>query len=553
MAALLAAGLALLTIAVYAQVASHAFVDLDDGGYVVNNPHVNTGLSWTNLQWALTSGYAANWHPLTWMSHQLDVSLFGVASGPHHIVNVAWHVAGTLVLFGLLRAMTGAMWRSAAVAALFAVHPVHVESVAWLAERKDVLSAFFWFATTWAYVAWVRRPGSWRYAAIVCLFALGLMSKPMVVTLPFTLLLLDVWPLQRNGIPIASRIVEKLPLFAMAAGSSIVTAIVQQQGGAVGALTVISLTSRLANVVVSYARYLKMLVWPVDLAVLYPYVFNLPVAIVLFSGVVLGAISVGAWLVRKSNPAAIVGWLWFLGTLVPVIGFVQFGMHALADRYTYIPYVGLFLAIVWGVRDAATRLGIPQTALRAVALVTIVALAVAARAQVATWASTETMWKRAVAVTVNNPRAHNSLGAVYGNAGRTAEATAEFQEALRLNPDLTDAKDILPNLGRSLIAQGKTAEAIPFLERARQLNPERADVCHQLGVAYLAVDKRAEALASFREAVRLNPRFDEAFFAMGLVLAAEGRIEEARRALTEVLRINPARKDAQDALARLRF
>jgi tetratricopeptide (TPR) repeat protein len=540
-----------VTVAIYAQVVTHDFVDLDDTGYVVTNVHVNTGLTTDNIRWAFTTGYAANWHPLTWISHQLDASVFGARPGPQHAVNVGWHVLNTLMLFGLLRFMTGAVWRSAFVAALFAVHPVHVESVAWIAERKDVLSTFFWLATTWAYVAWLRRPAAWRYGAMLVLFALGLMAKPMLVTLPFTLLLLDLWPLGRAAVLWSRRIVEKLPLFALVIASSIITAIVQRQGGAVGTLSLVPLSDRLANAVLSYGRYLKAFVWPVDLAVFYPYVNNLPILEVAGAGLVLVAISALVWRLRASQPYLLVGWLWFVGTLVPVIGLVQIGMQALADRYTYVPYIGLFVAITWGGRAFALRRHVGPTFQRVVAAGVVLTLSAVAFVQAQTWANSEALWTRAVIATTDNARAHNSLGVIYGNDGSPEEAILHFREALRLNPDMSEAKHIYANLGHALMAQGKVADALPNLLRAKEFNPDRADVCNDLGLAYFGLNRTDEALAAWREAVRINPQFEAAYFTMGIVLAGNHQVDEARHAFLEVLRINPSRKDAQDALKAL--
>jgi tetratricopeptide (TPR) repeat protein len=461
---------------------------------------------------------------------------------------VALHVLNTLLLFGLLRMMTGALWRSAFVAALFAVHPAHVESVAWVAERKDLLAGCFWLLTTWAYVDWVRQPDARRYGLIVLTFALGLMSKPMLVTLPFTLLLLDFWPLERTSVSWARKVVEKLPLVALAVVSSVITFVVQQRGGAVGTLELIPMSDRVANAIVSYGRYLKMLVWPTDLAVLYPYVFNLPASSVIVAAVTLVVITAVAWWLRRSQPFLIVGWLWFLGTLVPVIGLVQVGVHALADRYTYLPYVGLLVAVAWSGRHVGMRLHLTSAFLRLSAVVIVIVAAVVAHAQVATWESSEGIWLQAALSTKNNARAHNALGVIYGNAGHPEDAVLQFREALRLKPDISDARNIYPNLGRALMAQGQVQEAIPYLERAAELNPTIADTRHQLALAYFTVRRNAEAITSWREAVRLDPQFEDAYFTMGMVLAGDRRIEEARRAFAEVLRINPGRKDARQAL-----
>ena len=543
--------LALLAIVIYSQTASFGFVDLDDTGYVVVNPHVTSGLTPENLQWAFTSTYAANWHPLTWISHQLDVSLFGVNAGRLHLMNLMWHVMATLLLFGCLRSMTGSLWRSAFVAAAFAAHPAHVESVAWIAERKDVLSAALWFATTWAYVVWARRRSAGTYALALICFGLGLMAKPMLVTLPFTLLLLDYWPLNRSAGQWRQRFIEKIPFFALAAVSSVLTTIAQQKGGAVGSLGVIPIGERLANAVLSYGRYLKVLAWPFDLTVLYPYPRPVPVGAALMAASVLLALSVLAWRTRRTQPSAIVGWLWFLGTMVPVIGLVQVGSQAMADRYTYIPSVGIFIAVAWGAESLARRVQIPRAVPIGIGAAAVIAWAIVAHQQTEVWASTETLWRHAVDVVPQSARAHNSLGAVYGKTGRTAEAAEQFKIAAGLQLDVETAQNVFPNLGRALMAQGKVAEALPYLERARQVSPERADVWHQLGLAYFGADRKDDALNAWKEAVRLDPRSDDTFFMMGVVFAADGHLDDARRAFTQVLAINPSRQDARDMLKAL--
>ena len=549
--ALVSVALVLVTLAIYWQVRTHEFVDIDDTIYVVDNPQVRGGLSSPNLKWAFTTDTAANWHPLTWLSHQLDVTLFGMAPGMHHMVSVFWHVLNTLLLFACLRFMTGALWRSAFVAALFAVHPTHVESVAWVAERKDVLSTCFWIGSMWAYAAWVRKPDWWRYALSVALLAIGLMAKPMLMTLPFVLLLLDIWPLRRTTVPWTRRVAEKIPFFVLTMASALVTVNFQQRGGAVGTLELITAGDRAANAIVSYGRYLRSLVWPTDLSVFYPYEMDLGFMRIAVAAAVVLALTALAWRVRASQPAVLVGWLWFLGTLVPVIGLVQVGMQSHADRYTYIPYIGLFIGIAWGGRALALRAHIGPSFLRVVAAAIVIALATMAHTQAATWVTREGIWLQALNVNENNARAHNALGAVYGNRGETEAAIVEFREALRLRPDMTEARDIYANLGKALLSSGKAEDALPYLERARDLNPARADVRNDLALASFALKRTEEALASWREAVRLNPRFEQAFYMMGMVLAGEQRIDEARRAFSEVLRINPARKDAQDALAAL--
>ncbi|HSG00636.1 MAG TPA: hypothetical protein VLA20_05875, partial [Vicinamibacterales bacterium] len=385
---LLSTSLALVVVNlwVYAAVRQHGFVAFDDPQYVSANRQVSTGLTLENIVWALQSGEHGNWHPLTWMSHMMDVELFGLEAGGHHLTSVAIHILNTLLLLALLLLLTGARWRSALVAALFAVHPMHVESVAWIAERKDVLSALFWTGTLLAYVAYVREPGRRRYAAVVALFAAGLMSKPMVVTLPCVLLLLDMWPLGR--IAPSGRLSawwplvrEKLPLFAMTAAASFVTFSVQRASGAVRTLEALSPLERLQTAAVGYQTYIARLFWPHDMAVLYPFPESISTARTATATVGLLALTWLAVRERRTRPWFLVGWFWFLGTLVPVSGLVQVGSQPFADRFTYIPYTGLFVVLVWGVAELARRPATRASAAVTAALV-LGALATSARAQV---------------------------------------------------------------------------------------------------------------------------------------------------------------------------
>jgi tetratricopeptide (TPR) repeat protein len=345
--------------------------------------------------------------------------------------------------------------------------------------------------------------------------------------------------------------VEKLPLFALAIVSSIITAVVQQKGGAVGSLELVPMTTRLANVVVAYGHYVKALFWPTDLAVFYPFVKQLGAGLVIISLVALVAITAIAWRLRRDQPAVLIGWLWFAGTIVPVIGLVQIGTHAYADRYTYIPYIGLLSAIAWLATAVAARRGISRVVLGGIGLVVVLALAYGAYAQAATWRNAETMWVQAVGVTKNNARGHNLLGVIYARRGEAPKATAEFQIALNSDPDRSEAQLIEPNLGRSLMAEGKVAEAVPHLVRAIQYQPQRADLRHELGLAYAGLGQNADAIAAWQEAVRVNPNFEQPYYAMGIVLAAEHRTAEAVRAFQEVVRINPSRTDAREALRSL--
>jgi hypothetical protein len=525
--------LAALTVAVYAPVGRFDFVQLDDPAYVTENPHVLGGLTLDGLAWAFTTGHAANWHPVTWLSHMLDVQLFGVDAGAHHLTSLALHAANTLLLFGLLALLTGALWRSALVAALFAVHPLHVESVAWVAERKDVLSAFFLLLTLWAYAGFVRSVGpaataagetagrSRRvyYALMLVAFALGLMAKPMLVTLPFVLLLLDVWPLERlnaawrgerrleanagsprrpatgsskaGGTTRRSKdrpaeagtlgsvallktawplVREKLPLFVMAAASSIVTLVVQQRGGAVTPFEVYPFSLRLQNAVVSIAAYLRDAVWPVGLTVLYPFPAAVPADQVAISLAVLAVISLVAYRLARREPYLIVGWLWYLGTLVPVAGLVQVGVQARADRYTYVPLIGIFIMVAWGLGAIVGRHPRLRMVVSAAAIGAIVGCAVTARAQASYWTDSVALWTRATMVTlhVDEFEAHMSLGTTLGNQGRVDEAREHFAEAARLRPE-SDAAHC--SLGIALARSGRLRDAARELNEALRLHP----------------------------------------------------------------------------------
>ncbi len=458
-AAVIALALAALVAAVYAPVRHFDFVQLDDPAYVTENPRVLRGLTLDGAAWALTTGHAANWHPVTWLSHMLDVELFGVAAGPHHLTNLLLHAANTLLLFGLLLRMTGALWRSAFVAALFGIHPLHVESVAWVAERKDVLSTLFWLLTTWAYVAYVRARAPRRtvaYVLALLLFAVGLMAKPMLVTLPFTLLLLDWWPLGRWDAATPPRsslwplVREKIPFFALAAASSVATFVVQQRGGAVSAVGSEPSALRLQNALVSAVAYLRDMVWPAGLTMIYPFPSSIPAWHVAAACLVVGGVSFAAWRLARSHPFLAVGWLWYLGTLVPVLGLVRVGLQARADRYTYVPLIGVFIALAWGGAALAgrVRLRLPgrpalqSAALAVLAAAVVLALALAARQQVGYWKDNVTLWTRATVLTLHMDEyeAHMSLGATLADQGRTDEALRHFAEAVRLRPDSAEAR-----------------------------------------------------------------------------------------------------------------
>jgi hypothetical protein len=418
------------------------FISFDNSNvFIINN--VQAGVTPESITWAFTATRASNWHPLTWLSHILDFQLFGLNAGWHHLINVLFHIANTLLLFFVLRGMTGALWRSGFVAALFALHPLHVESVAWVSERKDVLSTFFWILTMWGYAGYVRRPGIKRYLLVLLLFALGLMAKPMLVTLPFVLLLLDYWPLGRlqpgsslNGSRSEQRslglklILEKIPLFFLSAGSSVATFMVQKSGGAVASLDSMPLSARVANALVSYVSYLGKMFWPYHLAVPYPLRAELPGWHVAGSSALLLAITLLALRAVRRRPYLAVGWLWYLGTLVPVIGLVHIGSQAMADRYTYVPLVGIFVVIAWGISELAAGWRYRKIGLTALGSVVLAILMVTSWHQVGYWKSSVTLLERSISVNPNNPVASMNLGHALIAGGKLEQGIDQFSEAL---------------------------------------------------------------------------------------------------------------------------
>ncbi|MEO6196456.1 MAG: hypothetical protein ABIS20_25835 [Thermoanaerobaculia bacterium] len=436
---LLGAALALLTLAAYLPALHNGFVNLDDGLYVTGNPQVQKGITRASAAWALTANVANNWHPLTLLSHQLDCQLFGLDPAGHHATSLLLHLANTLLLFAVLRGMTGAVWRSAAVAALFAVHPAHVESVAWVAERKDVLSALFWILAMAAWTSYARRPSPGRYLLVALMMLLGLMAKPMVVTLPFALLLLDVWPLERRGLGWKRLIAEKLPLLALSAAASLVT--LRYQRTSLAPLDLVPWSVRLANAAVAYASYLGKLLLPRNLAVFYPIPLAIPAWQVAAATALLAALTaLATWKARRA-PWLLVGWLWFLGTLVPVIGLVQVGRQAMADRYTYLPSIGLFVAIVWGIAWGIAALARERRAILATAsAAAILALAVGTWKQAGTWHDSVALYRHALAVTRGNYVAHVGLAKALTAERNLEGAEEEYRAALALRPRLIEAR-----------------------------------------------------------------------------------------------------------------
>jgi tetratricopeptide (TPR) repeat protein len=505
-----AVALALATVALYARVAHHAFLFYDDVLYVTQNPVVRAGLTVDGVAWAFRTLHAWNWHPLTWLSHMLDVELFGLAPGAHHLVNVALHAANAAILLVVLARMTGAPWRSALVAALFAVHPLHVESVAWVAERKDVLSTLFGLLALGAYARYARRASPGGYTLVALALTASLLAKPMWVTAPFLLLLLDVWPLGRlrppgwagaeggATIPLRRAVLEKVPLLALSAASCAVTLLAQTKGGATESLDV-ALGTRLANATVSYARYLGATVWPSPLSPYYPYDgARLPAWEVAAAAAGLVAITALALRRTRTCPALAVGWLWFLGTLVPVIGLVQVGAQGRADRYTYLPSIGLFLAIAWAIPEVAGR---RRAAVAAAAAAAVVALSAVAWRQIGFWSDHVTLFQHAVGVTRDNAVAHLVLSQGLAEGGDLRAALVHAREAARLDPRNARARK---NLGYVYYRLGLVDESIDELRAAVALAPDYAEAHGNLGIAYGRKGLIREAMEELAAELRLR-------------------------------------------------
>jgi protein O-mannosyl-transferase len=515
--AIIALLLVVLAVLPYAQTFDHDFIDYDDTAFVTDNPEVRAGLSWQGIQWAITTFQAGNWLPLTWMSHMLDVSLFGMEPGWHHLVNVLLHACSTALLFLALFRMTGAVWQSAFVAALFGIHPLHVESVAWVAERKDVLSGFFFMLVLLSYERYVRRRGAGRYLLVVLCFALGLLSKSMLVTVPFVLLLLDIWPLGRTSftsategpaersVPWGKLLLEKLPFFCMTIAVSAITVAAQREGGAMNLMEreILPLGVRLANAVVSCASYLEKTFWPQSLAFIYPHQgANLPGWKIALSAVALVSVTV-AVIRQFRRPYLAVGWFWYIGMLVPVIGLVQVGKQAMADRYTYLPLTGIFIMLAWFINDImSSALAGRKKIIAFTAGVVLLALLTAAIVQTSYWRDYPTLLRHATMAVPDNWLAHRMLGNALSDKGLTDEAIVQYRESLRIQPWNSYGHN---NLAVELARQGKYPEAIEHYREAIRIRPTYAEAYNNLGNALAVTGRRSEAIEQYREALRLRP------------------------------------------------
>jgi len=614
----------------YAQVSNFDFVGYDDQEYIIENSHVQEGLTLDSIIWAFTSFHSANWHPMTWLSHMLDCELYGFNPMGHHWTNVQFHIANTFLLFFIFFKMTGAFWRSAFVAALFALHPLHVESVAWVSERKDVLSTFLGFLMIFAYYRYVKKRCIKNYLLVITLFGLGLMAKPMLVTFPFVLLLLDYWPLNRvqfkNDLPgqtdeitcfgfqkFLRLIIEKIPFFILAIISCILTFLAQQSSGAVKALGALSIKTRVENALVSYVSYVFKAIWPINLAVFYPHPGDsLPVWQIFGAALLIATVCIWAVRTSKKYPYIGVGLFWYLGTLVPVIGLVQVGEQAMADRYTYIPLIGIFFIIAWGLPDLLKKWQYRKIFLGLSAVVILSALTVSSFSQASHWKNGITLFENAVKVTENNYKAQNNLGTALGpvdldkaiyhykeslkikpnyvralynlgtalsEKGNYDEAVFYFTKALKINPKKTDTRmnmanvlfkqgksdkavfhyneilktdsenaDVHSNLAYVLSTQGKLDESVLHYKEAIKINPEHAKAQYNLGNILIKQGKIKEAIIHFKETIRIRPDYVQAYNKIGLILLKQRKFNKARVFFSKALQINPNYSEARKNL-----
>ena len=552
---MIVAGLALGTIITFEPVRHNDFVNYDDNVYVTENRHVNGGVSRESVMWAFTTphGGTSYWHPLTWLSHMLDCQFFGLNPFWHHITSLLFHTVNTLLLFLVLTKMTRAVWPSAFVAAVFALHPLHVESVAWISERKDLLSAFFWLLTIWAYANYAERGGIGRYMLVFVGLALGLMSKPMVVSLPFVLLLLDYWPLGRLKwgtkassqsesicaagcrLSVCRLVAEKIPLFILACALSVVTIIVQKDVGALRTDESFSLTVRVSNALVSYVSYITKMAFPYRLAVFYPHLGrSLPVWRVVASFLILAGISTGVIRMVRRRPFFAVGWLWYLGTLVPVIGLVQAGFQAMADRYTYLPSIGIFIIVAWGAAEISAQWRYRKILLGLLAGAVVICLLLCTRRQVRYWQNGVTLFEHTLEVTQNNYVVHDFLALAYQAQGDFNKELEHYRKALQIRPDYTRANN---NLGKALQLRGNLVEAIRHYRRALQVNDSYAEAHNNLGVALSVQGNLDEAIPHFRSAIQSKENFSEAYCNLGNALILQGKTVEAQKHWDEAIQL----------------
>ena len=557
--------LVIATLAAYWQVMNYPFVNFDDYSYILRNHFVQEGLTWEGILWAFSFKSLTYWHPVVWLSHMLDCQLYGLNSSMHHTTSLIFHIINCLLLFLVFKGMTGALWRSAIVAALFALHPINVESVAWVAERKNVLSALFWMLTMLTYISYSKQPSFYRYITTILLFVLGLMAKPVLVTLPFVFLLLDYWPLQRlrfgqnktikPGLSVSGfqessvfrLILEKIPFFVFSAVSIYISSLAFQHNKMIISTESVPMKLRIANALVSYISYIKKIIWPDNLAIFYPYPDALPLWQITGAGLILIGISILVLWMLKSKPYLAIGWFWYVGTLAPVIGFAQAGLWpAMADRYAYVPLIGLFIFLVWGAGDIASKLHYKKI-LPAVIAGILLIFAITTWGQVRYWSSSVALFKHALDVTsMKNYIAHYKLGDALAEEGRNAEAIKHYYEALRTKSKYWPG--IYLNLGVALMAANKIDESIDNFSRAIQIKPDFAEAHNNMGIAFEKHGNFTEAVRHYREALRIKPDYAEAHNNMGIALEKQGNFSEAIRHYREALQISSKYASAHNNL-----
>lgn len=547
------------SLSVYWQVKDHEFVDYDDYMYVTRNHHVQAGFTRENLLWAFTTVSGSNWHPITWLSYMLDYKIYGLNPKGYLLTNLLFHIANSLFLFLILKRITGALWQSAFVSSLFALHPLHVESVAWVAERKDVLSAFFWMLTMWTYIRYVERPEVKRYLLILLAFALGLMSKPMLVTLPFVLFLLDYWPLNRlkfaglKNIKSLSKEVklirEKIPFFILAVASSVITYLAQHKGGAVSSFELIPLWVRIGNSFVAYVSYIWKTIWPRGLAVFYPHPGN---SLLIWQGVGASLIILCLFLLAifalQTKPYISFGLFWYLGTLVPVIGLVQIGAQSMADRYMYIPLIGLSVIIAWGVPDLMAKWRYRRIGLSISAGGLISAFLICTYFQVQHWRNSITLFERAVKSTSSNYVAHNRLGVALSNQGKIQEALYHYSKAIQIKPNYATAHY---DMAIDLASLGRLSEAVKHFKETIRFNPNHRAAYNNLGIIMARQGDYSHAIAYFSKALQINPYSPDIHNNLGLAFAKHGKLDDAIKHYLKALRLKRDFPEAQSNLKKI--
>jgi cytochrome c-type biogenesis protein CcmH/NrfG len=556
--------LVIVMLAVFWQSTNHEFLCYDDDSYVTDNLHIKTGLTYRNMLWAFTTTEASNWHPVTWLSHMLDCQIHGLNPKGHHLTNVLFHIANTLLLSYLLVSATQNYWQSIFVAALFALHPLHVESVAWIAERKDLLSTFFMFGTLILYTRYTKNPRPLLYILTLLAYVFGLMSKPMLVTLPFVMLLWDFWPLGRLRLELRLKanitdripeeastsaplrlILEKLPFFAFSVLSSVVTYYAQTHGGSVAGIQSVPLTFRVVNALASYTKYIGNMLWPHNLAAIYP----LPPTLTLVQAAISGFILVGVTFVvyrrARMNPFLLMGWLWYLGTLVPVIGLVQVGRQAMADRYTYIPLIGLFIMISWGFPVLTHKWLYRRSVITSVALLALAGSTLCTWIQLTYWRNGVILFRHAIQVVENNYIAHQQLGDELSKLAKYNEAIDHYLTALVA---ISGDKNLHMNLGVAFFQTGNTEMAIKHYYKALSLKSENDKLYYNLGLALGMQGNLNESITYLTKAVTINPKFAEAHYNLGVALVTTGRLDEGIRHFSEALQVDPGLVEARKAL-----